>query len=45
MPAVATPPAAAQRHEPEHDLLYQVLAEHLETFLQQARTEDHALPA
>ena len=45
MPAVATPPAVYQRHEPEHDLLYQVLAEHLETFLQQARTEDHALPA
>jgi len=33
-----------QRHQPEHSLLYQVLAEHLETFLQQARTSDHALP-
>jgi hypothetical protein len=33
-----------QRHQPEHSLLYQVLAEHLETFLQQVRTSDHALP-
>ena len=33
-----------QRHEPEHTLLYQVLAEPLETFLQQARSSDHTLP-
>jgi hypothetical protein len=33
-----------QRHQPEHSLLYQVLAEHLETFLQQVRTSDHVLP-
>ena len=33
-----------QRHEPENNLLYQVLAEHLETFLQQARSSDHTLP-
>jgi len=46
MDAVVTQPASTyERHDPEHDLLYQVLAEHLETFLQQARTADHALPA
>ena len=28
----------------KHSLLYQVLADHLETFLQQVRTSDHALP-
>lgn len=33
-----------RRHQPEHSLLYHVLGEHLETFLQQARTSDHALP-
>ena len=46
MDAVATRPAGKyERHEPEQGLLYQVLAEHLETFLQQARSADHALPA
>ena len=38
-------PAIYQRHAPDQDLLYQVLAEDLETFLQDTRTQDHALPA
>ena len=45
MPAAArirTPPY--RRHDPETEPLYQVLAEHLETFLQQARTSGHRLP-
>jgi hypothetical protein len=33
-----------QRRIPEQTLLYRVLAENLETFLDRARTEDHALP-
>jgi ribosomal protein S27E len=45
MPAVATPSAAYRRHQPEQDLLYQVVADHLETFLQQARSAEHGLPA
>ena len=32
------------RHEPEKHPLYQVLAQHLETFLQRTRTADHQLP-
>jgi hypothetical protein len=45
MDAVSTHAATYQRHAPEQGVLYQVLAEHLETFLQEARTEDHGLPA
>ena len=48
---VGTMPATAhirtsvyRRHQPEKEPLYQVLAEHLETFLQQARTAEHRLP-
>ena len=33
-----------RRREPEKEPLYQVLAGHLETFLQQARTSEHRLP-
>ena len=33
-----------RRREPEKDPLYQILAEHLESFLQQARTSEHRLP-
>jgi Transposase zinc-binding domain len=33
-----------ERRAPEQTLLNQVLTEHLETFLDRARTEDHALP-
>ncbi len=32
------------RHEPEKQPLYQVLAQHLETFLERTRTADHKLP-
>jgi hypothetical protein len=33
------------RHEPEKTVLYQIVAEHLETFLEEARnTYDHPLP-
>ena len=32
------------RREPEKHPLYQVLAQHLETFLQRTRTADHQLP-
>jgi hypothetical protein len=32
------------RRVPEQTLLYQILAENLETFLDRARTEDHELP-
>ncbi len=32
------------RHEPEKHPLYQVLAQHLETFLERTRTADHQLP-
>ncbi len=45
MDAVATRAATYQRHAPEQDLLYQILSGHLETFLQQCRTEAHGLPA
>ena len=37
-------PPAYRRREPEKEPLYQILAEHLETFLQQARTSEHRLP-
>ena len=37
-------PPAYRRREPEKEPLYQILAEHLETFLQQARTFEHRLP-
>ena len=33
-----------QRRVPELTLLYRILAENLETFLDRARTEDHELP-
>jgi hypothetical protein len=33
-----------QHRVPEQTLLYQILAENLETFLDRARTEDHELP-
>ena len=33
-----------RRREPDKEPLYQILAEHLETFLQQARTSEHHLP-
>ena len=33
-----------QRRAPEHHLLYRVLIDHLETFLQRMRTSEHALP-
>ena len=45
MDAVAANTATYQRHAPEQDLLYQILSEHLETFLQECRTEAHGLPA
>ncbi len=35
---------AYRRREPEKEPLYQVLAGHLETFLQQAGTAEHRLP-
>ncbi len=35
MDAVAANTATYQRHAPEQDLLYQILCEHLETFLQE----------
>jgi len=34
-----------QRPEPEKDLLYRVLAAHVETFLQHTRTTEHWLPS
>ena len=45
MDAVSTSSATYQRHTPEQDLLHQILSEHLETFLQECRTEAHGLPA
>ncbi|MDP6700364.1 MAG: transposase [Candidatus Latescibacteria bacterium] len=39
------PAYSYQRHEPEQDLLYRVLADHLETFLQRTRTTEHSLPS
>ena len=45
MPATALIRTSAyRRREPEKEPLYQVLAGHLETFLQQARTSEHQLP-
>ena len=45
MLAVANIQAPAyRRREPEKEPLYQILAEHLETFLQQVRTTEHGLP-
>ena len=41
MDAVAARAATYQRHAPEQDLLYQVLSQHLETFLKECRTEAH----
>ena len=39
------PPARIyQRREPERHLLYRVLLDHLETFLQRTRTSEHTLP-
>ena len=39
------PPARIyQRREPERHLLYRVLLDHLETFLQGTRTSEHTLP-
>ena len=35
---------AYSRRQPEKEPLYHILAEHLETFLQQARTSEHRLP-
>ena len=32
------------RRVPEQELLHQILVEHLETFLDRARTEEHQLP-
>jgi len=34
-----------QRRAPEKDLLYSVLVDHLETFLQRTRTSEHSLPS
>jgi len=45
MDAVSTSSTTYQRHTPEQDLLHQILSEHLETFLQECRTEAHGLPA
>ena len=42
--ATAIRTVAYRRREPEKEPLYQVLAEHLETFLEQTRTSDHQLP-
>jgi hypothetical protein len=33
------------RRVPEQELLHRILVEHLETFLDRARTEDHKLPS
>ena len=37
-------PVSYRRHEPEKEVLYQVVAEHLETFLERLRSEGHELP-
>ncbi|MBC8254802.1 MAG: transposase [Ardenticatenia bacterium] len=39
------PARTYQRREPEKDLLYRVLIDHLETFLQRTRTSEHSLPS
>ena len=44
MPATPVRPPEYRRREPEKEPLYQILAGHLETFLQQARTAEHRLP-
>ncbi len=44
VPAAALRTPAYRRRQPEKDPLYQILASHLETFLQQARTSEHRLP-
>jgi ribosomal protein S27E len=43
-PAAHIPTRGYRRRNPEAEPLYQILAEHLETFLQQARSSDHRLP-
>ena len=44
MPVPPVRPPEYRRREPEKEPLYQVLAGHLETFLQQAGTAEHRLP-
>lgn len=45
MPAATHIPLPSyRRRQPEKEPLYHILAEHLETFLQQARTAEHHLP-
>ena len=44
MPVTPVRPPEYRRREPEKEPLYQVLAGHLETFLQQAGTAEHRLP-
>ena len=44
MPATSVRPPEYRRREPEKEPLYQILAGHPETFLQQARTAEHRLP-
>ena len=44
MPATPVRPPAYRRREPEKEPLYQILAGHLETFLQHTRTSEHQLP-
>ena len=46
MPGTCTHTQARRygRHEPEKQPLYQVLAQHLETFVERTRTGDHQLP-
>ena len=44
MPAAPVRPPEYRRRKPEKEPLYQILAWHLETFLQQAGTAEHRLP-
>ena len=44
MPATPIRPPPYRRREPEKEPLFQILAGHLETFLQHARTSEHRLP-
>ncbi len=44
MPITPVRPSAYRRREPEKEPLYQILAGHLEPFLQHTRTSDHRLP-
>ena len=44
MPVTPVRPPEYRRREPEKEPLYQILAGHLETFLQQAGTAEHRLP-